>query len=115
MQNVRTQCVTPPPPHFIVAFLLWLTIVIAVPAHAGTYSVVYSGGQFALTNSSGNPTTLPYALAAGQWGGSGTGYWSYGNGSAVAQGDNYLYLHLAIYWVPMMFHPFRSSLRITPP
>ena len=66
MQRIRNPFVRPR----LVAFLsLWLALVISRSAHAGTYTVTYSGGQVVVTDTSGNATTTPYDLNGNNWGG----------------------------------------------
>ena len=70
MQRIRNPIVVPR----LVAFLsLWLAFIVSSSAHAGTYSVTYSGGQVVVTNNSGTQSTNSYYLNGNNWGGSGTG------------------------------------------
>ena len=82
MQRIRNPFVVPR----LVAFMsLWLALVVSRSAHAGTYSVTYSGGQVVVTSSSGTPSTYPYYLNGNNWGGGGTGYWPRMSGQALCQ------------------------------
>ena len=65
MQRIRNLFVLP---CLVTLLSLWLALVVSLSAHAGTYTVTYSGGNVTVTNSSGNSSAFPYSLNNNTWG-----------------------------------------------